>query len=98
MKRCADALGYVGEPGRLADAVADACLAFARELREINTRHRREVVNLEHTIRVMAEATPAVDPAAVRMHAEHALAPAPALEVVGAEDFDAAVRRRGDRA
>lgn len=41
--------------------------------------HAERIANLEHTIRVMAEATHEGDPASVRMHAEHALGPAPDL-------------------
>ena len=45
--RCAAELGYVGEPATLAVAVGDACLAFARELREIHARHAVTVKRLE---------------------------------------------------
>lgn len=45
--RCAAELGYVGEPAALAVAVGDACLAFARELREINARYMATVKRLE---------------------------------------------------
>ena len=45
--RCAAELGYVGEPATLAVAVGDACLAFARELREIRARHAVTVKRLE---------------------------------------------------
>lgn len=45
--RCARELGYVGEPATLASAVGDACLAFARELREINARYMVTVKRLE---------------------------------------------------
>jgi len=33
VRRCAEALGYIGEPNTLAIAVGDACLAFAKDLR-----------------------------------------------------------------
>ena len=49
------------------------------ELLRAAAGHAERVANLEHTIRVMAEATHEGDPAAVRMHAEHALGPAPDL-------------------
>lgn len=39
--------GYVGEPATLAVAVGDACLAFARDLREINARYMVTVRRLE---------------------------------------------------
>lgn len=45
--RCACELGYAGSPVTLAGAVGDACLAFARELREINARHLATVKRLE---------------------------------------------------
>ena len=49
------------------------------ELLRAAAGHAERVANLEHTIRVMAQATHEGDPAAVRMHAEHALGPAPDL-------------------
>lgn len=47
VRRCAEALGYVGEPDRLAVAVGDACLAFAKDLREINARYMVRIKRLE---------------------------------------------------
>jgi hypothetical protein len=47
VRRCAEALGYIGEPNTLAIAVGDACLAFAKDLREINGRYMITVKRLE---------------------------------------------------
>lgn len=58
VRRCAEALGYVGEPDRLAVAVGDACLAFAKDLREINARYMVRIRRLEEDLAVERNKTP----------------------------------------
>lgn len=55
VRRCAEALGYVGEPDRLAVVVGDACLAFAKDLREINARYMARISKLEESLAVEVE-------------------------------------------